>query len=275
VIRNVDRGRMTVAAAAGLLALRLLKTPTSLSGVDNRWVNYLGQAFITPHGEPIGQKGDPLADDVDTREELQRLTRDGGLRRAQLTGCALNVRLTGASHSWPHVHPRALHPPDSRFPGPGACSSSPRRGSGRGRADRRGVRITYPVCIPPVPWSWPQPFAMTAWRRSRPGVWRPRPDPNFRCIRAPQPDPFHGRRRRWAIRAPQPDPDHGRWRRRGIRAPQDDLAPGRRRRGLGGLRRKAKVSACLKIVGFNPMRDRRLRDALSPSARFVSARSTT
>jgi hypothetical protein len=117
----------------------------TLSGVDNRWVNYLGQAFITPHGEPIGQKGDPLADDVDPREELQRLTRDWGLRRAQLTGCALNVRLTGASHSWPHVHPRALHPPDSRFPGPGTCSSSPRRGSGRGRADRRGVRITYPV----------------------------------------------------------------------------------------------------------------------------------
>jgi hypothetical protein len=74
---------MTVAAAAGLLALerrqvfRLLKTPTSLSGVDNRWVNYLGQAFITPHGEPSRQKGDPLADDVDPLEERQRLTRDG------------------------------------------------------------------------------------------------------------------------------------------------------------------------------------------------------
>ena len=63
VIRDLDRGRMTVAAAAGLLALerrqvfRLLKTPTSLSGVDNRWVNYLGQAFITPHGEPAVRAG--------------------------------------------------------------------------------------------------------------------------------------------------------------------------------------------------------------------------
>src|SRR5208282_2811180 len=44
-----------------------------------------------------------------------------------------------------------------------------------------------------------------------------------------------------------------------------------RRLGREALRRNAKARACLKIVGFNPMRDRSFRCPTSPSARCASA----
>jgi hypothetical protein len=73
---------------------------------------------------------------------------------------------------------------------------------------------------------------VTAWRRSRPGSGDPVLTQTF-VVYVPQ-DDLAPARQRPGIKAPPPDPVHGRWRRCAPPDPQDDSPFGRRRRAGHG-----------------------------------------